>query len=109
MKTYEKDGKYVTRLEETDRRILSEVVRLCKNRIKLRELGWYRTIDAEQLWQNLVGQVCVMGSARPLEKLHQDRERRAEFENAISLERLQHQNDKEEYLARTLQAFKCTS
>jgi thermostable 8-oxoguanine DNA glycosylase len=56
----------------------------------------------------LVEQVCVMGSARHIERLHKALEKYEEFKKAVSLETLSRQQNLVHYLSKTLRDFSVT-
>lgn len=70
-------------------------------------LGEWKKLTDEALWSHIVSQVCVMGSARPMEKLR-DRGQRAAFDAALSLKTLASKPNKRAYIEGQLAKFKAT-
>lgn len=56
----------------------------------------------------IVAQVCVMGSARGMEAMGKDNERREEFEEATSLSAWEQRRFNQDYLAGVLRKFRAT-
>lgn len=108
MKTIHDNKEYFTYLDPSDKQVLMDVVRNSQNAISLAEAGLYKQLTDAQIWINLVGQVCVMGSSRPWEKLTQTKELWDKFEEAISLERLFKEYSRAEYLSAQLKTFSAT-
>jgi len=76
--------------------------------VHVEPVGQYRKMTPEDLWLQLVGQVCVMGSARHWERLHSDPAIIARFKSAISLSLLYHKRNLVSYLAGILNSFSAT-
>lgn len=108
MKTIQDGKEYFIYLSPSDKQVLMDVVRNSQNAINLAEVGLYRQLTDAQIWINLVGQVCVMGSSRPWEKLTQAKDIWDDFEEAVSLEKLLKERKRKEYLSKQLKAFSAT-
>jgi thermostable 8-oxoguanine DNA glycosylase len=110
METSYGNGPPLTLLTTADRKILGRIVRLFGGLVEdeVEPLGQYRTITPDNAWQLLVGQVCVMGSARHLESIRSDASKRPKFEIAVSLESLKRKRSPVSYLASVLRDFSAT-
>lgn len=106
MKSTLEEGGFRTFLDEKDKQVLSKFIEFCTGRVTLPEIGRYRKQTPEQTWIELVGQVCVMGGARPWERLFDNKERKAAFLEAVSMREIYKHEDRVGYLARQLDTFK---
>jgi len=79
-----------------------------RKHVHVEPIGRYRKMTPEEVWLQLVGQVCVMGSARHWERLHSDHTIIAKFKSAISLPLLYRKRNLVSYLAGTLTSFSAT-
>src|SRR2546430_8027350 len=84
MKTVYDRQSISTALTVTDRKVLSRIVGTFSKLTELPVLGHYRTMTAADTWLTLVGQVCVMGSARHLERIHENAVLRRNFDERVS-------------------------
>lgn len=105
MQTVRGNGECQTQLIDDDRMKLGRIVALFGPFVELEPIGRYRTMTPDELWLVLVEQVCVMGSARHIERLHNDPEKYEEFKKAVSLQSLSRQRDPVPYLSKTLRDF----
>lgn len=87
-------------------RVLGRLISTFARDVRLEPLGQYRDMTLDAIWRVLVGQVCVMGSARLMERL--DATQRTEFEDATSLRIVKKETNRERYLARVLRHFSAT-
>lgn len=108
MQTVRSDGKVQTQLSDDDRTKLGWIIALFGPLVELKPIARYRTMAPEEVWLVLVEQVCVMGSARRIERLHKDPERYEGFKKAVAMESLSRQQDPVDYLAKTLRKFSVT-
>jgi thermostable 8-oxoguanine DNA glycosylase len=110
METLCSNGDIPTLLTTSDRRVLRRIVRLFGRLVEdeVAPLGRYRTMTQDEVWHLLVGQICVMGSARHMESIRSDPGKRQEFESAVSLESVKREQFPVSYLARILRAFSAT-
>jgi hypothetical protein len=69
METIRTNGDIRTLLSTIDRTILGRIVRLFGKLVEIEPIGQYRKMTPDKVWLMLVGQVCVMGSARHMERL----------------------------------------
>jgi len=99
--------KQITTIQpETKYRLLHVIEKLASH-VEMPVLDRWRSLSDEELWHHIVTQVCVMGSALPMEKLHHTGENVA-FESALSLSTLSTKLDKVSYIERQLIKFKAT-
>jgi len=85
--------KPVTTIQPETKRKLLHVIGKLASHAKTPALGRWKMLSDEELWSHIVSQVCVMGSAVPMEKLHRIGNR-FEFESALSLSTLSTKRDK---------------
>lgn len=97
-----------TLLSDADRAALGRMIALFGQFVELDPIGRYSTMTPEDVWQMLVVQVCVMGSARLIERLYRDTAKRKEFEEVVSLRLISQQQNPVAYLAETLRNFSAT-
>jgi thermostable 8-oxoguanine DNA glycosylase len=110
MQTVRSNGEFQIQLSDDDRTKLGRIVALFGPLVEpdLEPIGRYHAMTADELWLVLVEQVCVMGSARYIERLHKDPERYEGFKKAVAMESLSRQQDPVDYLAKTLRKFSVT-
>lgn len=111
MQTVHDNGKVQTQLSDDDWTKLGRIIVLFGPFVKLDPIGRYRTtMTPDEVWLVLVEQVCVMGSARHIERLQQKErvEEYEKFKKAVSPESLSHQRDLVGYLSKTLREFSVT-
>lgn len=110
METLCRNGHIRTLLTTSDRRVLGRIVGLFGTLVEdeVEPLGQYRTMTQDEAWLLLVGQVCVMGSARHLESIRSDPGKRPRFENDVSLESVRRERSPVSYLAKILRDFSAT-
>lgn len=108
MQTVRDDGKVQTQLSDDDRTKLGRIIALFGPFVKLEPIARYRTMTSDEVWLVLFEEVCVMGSARHIERLHKDPVGYEEFKKAVSMESLSHQKDLVGYLSETLREFSVT-
>lgn len=107
MKTDMVDGKPITKIRPEAKRKLLHVIGKLAPYTKTPALGCWKRLSDEELWNHIISQVCVMGSAVPMEKLHSAGNRRA-FELALSLSTLSTKQNKFAYIESQLKKFKAT-
>lgn len=107
MKTEMVGRKPVTTIQPETKRKLLHVIGKLASHAKTPALGRWKMLSDEELWSHIVSQVCVMGSAVPMEKLHRIGNR-FEFESALSLRTLSTKRDKGTYIENQLAKFKAT-
>ena len=108
MRTVRSTGEVQTQLSDDDRAKLGRIVALFGPFVELEPIARYRTMTPDESWLVLVEQVCVMGSARHIGRLHANPEKYEEFKKAISLQSLSRQQDPVHYLSKTLRDFSAT-
>ncbi len=97
-----------TELSDDDRRALSGIIELLGPLVNLEPIARYATMSAEEVWSTLVIQVCVMGSARHIQRLTDDSGRYRDFQEAASLPVVSKERNRAAYLARVLREFRAT-
>lgn len=107
MQTRMVDRKPVTTIRDESKRKLRYVIEKLGRHTKTPELGRWKTLSDEALWSYIVGQVCVMGSAIPMETLEREG-RRPDFNKALSLSTLAAKQDRVTYIAGQLKEFSAT-
>ncbi len=107
MQTKFVNRKPVTTIQPESRRKLLHVIEKLDGHTKPPKLGRWRTLSNNDLWGHIVSQVCVMGSAIPMETLDRDG-RRPAFDAALSLPTLVAQKNRVAYIADTLKDFAAT-
>jgi thermostable 8-oxoguanine DNA glycosylase len=108
LETIDRGGEVQTLLTATDRAVFARVITLFGGYVEVAPIGKYRTMQADEVWLRLVGQVCVMGGAAPWDRLGDSPAEAARFSEAVSLEVLAHQDDPIGYLAQILMRFSAT-
>ncbi len=108
METVYNTGEIRTVLTPADHTVLCRIIRLFGKLVEVELIGEYRTMTPNQVWLTLVGEVCVRGSARHMERLRSDPSRRAEFEGAVSLKAMNHERNVVSYLTNTFRDFCAT-
>jgi len=101
-------GEIRTVLTPADHTVLCRIIRLFGKLVEVEPIGEYRTMTPNQVWLTLVGEVCVRGSARHMERLRSDPSLRAEFEGAVSLKAMNHERNVVSYLTNTFRDFSAT-
>ncbi|PIU55321.1 MAG: hypothetical protein COS89_07695 [Deltaproteobacteria bacterium CG07_land_8_20_14_0_80_38_7] len=72
MKTIISGRHIITEVTDSDETLLTKFIELFAPLIQLPRIGLYSKMDPEEVWQRLVSQVCVTGSARHMERLEGD-------------------------------------
>jgi thermostable 8-oxoguanine DNA glycosylase len=107
--THSKEG-CQTHISDADRQILARIIEVLGLFVPLEPIGRYVSMSADEVWLTLVIQVCVMGSARPIERLtgHPHPERYKDFEKAVALSTVVSQQNPAAYLSKVLKCFSAT-
>ena len=93
------DGKRIgTVISDADKQLLTRSLELFGPLVKLPKVGSYLRMGREEVWQRLVSQVCVMGSARHMERLQANLGVKKDFEKAISLRAIERQKRCKNYI-----------
>ena len=98
-----RDG-YVAKLTVADVALIDRVVDPLLPFARFDKLGLYRRMSAADFWLKLVGQICVMGSARHWEKARADRETMT----LLHYDAVRARRDPAVYLAKVLEERKAT-
>lgn len=101
------DRKPVTSISSRSKRKLLHLIAKLVAHTTTPSLGRWRKLSDEELWAHIVSQVCVMGSAIPMEKLHRSDNRLA-FQAALSLEALSTEANRATYIEGQLAKFNAT-
>jgi thermostable 8-oxoguanine DNA glycosylase len=108
MQTFFNSRNIQSSINKTDSEILNRIVRFFGEYVRVEPIGRYRKMTPEAVWLQLVGQVCVMGSARHWERLHSDQATSMRFKAAISPSLLHRKRNPASHLARILSDFSAT-
>lgn len=103
MKTFRNKEDIQTYISDNDRKTLSQIIELLRPLVKVEPIGDYAFMNAEKVWLTLIVQVCVMGSARLIERLIKDPIRYENFQKEISLATIKNQPNPVIYIAQILQ------
>ncbi len=102
-------GNWLVEVTSEDKRKIACIVNRLKTKTKLEPYGKWRNMSSEDIWEDLLGQFCVMGSARPIEKLQANTQRYNEFLKKLSVETLTKMTlARKEYIAKQLKEYKAT-
>ena len=102
-------GKWQVDITDEDRKKIACVVNRLGSKAKLPTYGKWKNMSDEDIWEEIINQFCVMGSARLIEKLQDDTQRYAEFLDKLSIETLSKISmNRKQYIARQLQEYKAT-
>lgn len=107
MKTEMVDRKPVTTIQPETKCKLLHIIEKLAPQTKTPKLGRWKKLSDENIWSHIVSQVCVMGSAMPMEKLRRS-DNSVAFESALSLSTLSTKRDKPRYIETQLAKFKAT-
>lgn len=103
------NGRHIeTGISDSDKALLTRYIELFGPRVRLPKTGRYSKMDPEAVWQRLVSQVCVMGSARHMERLQADPIAKKNFDTVVSLKETKKQKRKKAYFARVFADFAAT-
>ena len=97
-----------TDISQRDRKVLGVLIKSLSPLVNLNPIGHYSGMDDDELWLTLVGQVSVMGSARPIERLKGDADRYEEFREAASFATVAKKSRAAQYLSGVLRTFSVT-
>jgi len=100
---------WLVEVGDEDKKKISCLVNKLKSKIELPNFGEWRSASSEDIWEELLGQFCVIGSARFIEKLQADKVRYDEFLEKMSIEKLSGiTSNRTQYIARTLKEYRVT-
>jgi thermostable 8-oxoguanine DNA glycosylase len=100
---------WIVEVTNEDRKKIASITERFKAKIEMPQYGKWKSMSSEDLWEELLGQFCVMGSARPIEKLKAYPKRYSEFLKKLSIETLSSVGlNQEEYVAAQLKEYKAT-
>ncbi len=108
METTKDKNQIHTQITDRDRRVLGRLIETLKPLVTLEPIGRYASMSADEIWMTLVIQICVMGSARHIERLADDTKKYKEFEKAISISVVANQQNQPTYLSEILRQFSAT-
>jgi len=97
-----------TVLHAADRRVLRRIATTLAPLVKVEPLGRYRTMAAADVWWGLLGQVCVMGSARPWDQAQLSTGTATNLTRALAFSAVAAQPHVASYLEDMLRKFKAT-
>jgi thermostable 8-oxoguanine DNA glycosylase len=108
MKTTISDKNVVTTISPASREKLLLLLRRLGPIANVPRLGRYRNMSGEEIWSQMVSDVCAMGSARGMESMGKDHQLKAEFAQATSLTAWEQRRFAQDYLAEVLKRFSAT-
>lgn len=108
MKTSINGTRIDTVISDADEQLLTKSLELFSPFVTLSKVGRYLRMGREEVWQHLVSQVCVMGSARHMERLQTDLGVKKDFEKAISLRTTERQKRPKNYIRNVLKKYAAT-
>ena len=92
-----------------DKRKLACIINKLKNKTELPIYGSWKNMSTEKIWSAILDQFCVMGSARPIDKLKENAGRYNDFLDKLSVRTLSIvTSERREYIANNLHDFKAT-
>jgi thermostable 8-oxoguanine DNA glycosylase len=102
-------GNWLVEITDDDKGKLACIINKLKARIELPTFGEWRSMSSEDIWAEILGQFCVMGGAKPIERLQTDEKRYNEFLEKLSIETLSKITfNRKEYIAKQLEEYKAT-
>jgi len=102
-------GNWLIEVTKEDKKKIACIVDQLKAKTELPRYGKWKNMSSEDLWEELLSQFCVMGSARLIEKLQANPQRYSEFLKKLSIETLSRVKlNQEEYVATQLKEYKAT-
>ncbi|MCB0176806.1 MAG: hypothetical protein KDI62_01130 [Anaerolineae bacterium] len=107
METIKDGGTYRTIITDKDKKQLGKLIEVIGPRVEVEELGRYINLFDEEIWHHIVVQVCVMGSARFMERLEKNDDYK-NFKKSVSLKVVTEEKEKAAYLTGIFEAFKAT-
>ena len=108
METVRNKEGFQTHINDNDRQTLTRIIELLGPLVNLEPIDRYSSMSANEVWLTLVVQVCVMGSARHIERLTSDTDRYKDFEKKVALSTVASQQNPDIYLTDVLQNFSVT-
>jgi thermostable 8-oxoguanine DNA glycosylase len=100
---------WLVEVTDEDKKKLACVASELKFKTELPPYGEWKNMTSEEIWEEILSQFCVMGSARPVEKLQANTERYNQFLEKLSIGTLSKiTSNRKEYIARHLKEFKAT-
>lgn len=104
------EDKWLVNLTDEDKKKIACIVAKLKARMEpLPPYGRWRTMSSEDVWEGILIQFCVMGSARPIGKLQENTDEYDEFLENLSIGKLCGiKSRRREYIAKQLKEYKAT-
>jgi thermostable 8-oxoguanine DNA glycosylase len=102
-------GNWFVEITDEDKKKIKCVATKLKPKTEPPPYGKWKDMGPEDVWEEMLIQFCVMGSARPIEKLLASKERYNEFLEKLSVEALSKiPFGRKEYIAKQLKEHKAT-
>ena len=103
-------GNWLVEVTEEDKNKIGCIVSRLKSKTTLPTYGQWRDESSEDIWEELLGQFCVIGSARLIERLQAKQPvRYNEFLEKLGIENLLRITvNRKEYIAKQLTEYKAT-
>lgn len=108
MRTKVNGTNVTTALTKADRAKLCRLLERLGPHAKVPRLGTYKKLTGDDIWLDMVGQVCVMGSARGMERILSDPGLRQGFTRSTSLTAWKKHGFEPEYMAGVLREHRAT-
>ena len=100
---------YETTLSDRDFELLEKLKQYLADKVELPRLGYYSSLDDEELWLKIVLQFCVMGGTKMIDRLIMDERNWNEFRARMSLrELLAIEKNRSDHIAEILKDHKAT-
>ncbi len=108
VKQISRDNWFVEVTDEDKRKFVC-IINKFKSKTELPTYGKWTNMSSEDVWEEILIQFCVMGSARPIERLQAYTDRYNEFLEKLSVEALSKiTSNREEYIAKQLEEYRAT-
>lgn len=103
------EGNWLFEIADVDKKKLACIINELKNKTELPPYGIWKEMSSEDIWEEMLAQFCVMGSAKPIEKLQENAVRYNQFLDRLDLKTLSRLTaDRRGYIAKQLRRFKAT-
>jgi len=100
---------WLVEVTDEDKKKFACIINKLKSKTELPPYGKWKNMESEDVWKEILTQFCVMGSARPIEKLEVDAKRYYEFLEKLSIKTLSKiKSNRKEYIAKQLREYKAT-
>jgi hypothetical protein len=102
-------GNWLVEVTDGDKKKIGCIANKLKSNTKLPTYGEWRNTSSESIWEEILGQFCVMGSARLIERLQADTARYDAFLEKLSIEKLSKiTSNRKGYIVKQLTEYEAT-